>query len=159
MKKAVFLLSALALVGCDEDDVKNTLDGNVEVFAVTSAKLDNFSNFENYESLNISIPEGFPGSSKTLAENKLGSLGIEILSTSCGTIDTSSGNVCFGENGTEPCVPSEVETLGLTLFLIDASDVKRASDNGYYPKLAAEALGSTYSNYTINDESCDSITP
>lgn len=163
MKKAVFLLSVLALAGCDEDDVKNTLNGKAEVFAVTSAEyqVGETSSFYDFETLetnyNVNFPENFLGGSRVTLENKLGSSGIVPDSSSCGIIDTSSGNACFGENGSGPCAPTDLKKLGLILFTIDLSDVEMAVDKGFYPKLAVELLGSTYSDFDIDDARCSDI--
>lgn len=40
MKKAVVLLALLALVGCDEDDIKDILNGETKVFAVSGVQVE-----------------------------------------------------------------------------------------------------------------------
>ena len=160
MKKALFLLSALALIGCDDEDVVNTVSGNAEVFAVTGAEIEGAQGYTSVDSLlnvyRIELPDEFPAGTEETLDNKLGSLGIDIEDTSCGVIDTS-GDVCFGAGSDTVCVPDEVTKLGIKLYTIDIDEVKRAYDNGFYPKLAADLLGDTYSDFDIERVSCSSI--
>ncbi|KHT61861.1 hypothetical protein RJ45_20220 [Photobacterium gaetbulicola] len=160
MKKALFLFSALALIGCDDEDVVNTLSGNAEVFAVTGAEIGEAQGYTSIDSIEnmypISLPDEFPAGSEADLDNKLGSLGIDIEDTDCGVIDTSK-DVCFGAGSSTVCVPDEVTKLGIKLYTIDIDEVRRAYDNGFYPKLAADFLGDTYANFDIERVSCASI--
>ncbi|AJR06007.1 hypothetical protein C9J03_06885 [Photobacterium gaetbulicola] len=160
MKKALFLFSALALIGCDDEDVVNTLSGNAEVFAVTGAEIAGAQGYTSIESIEntypITLPDEFPAGSEADLDNKLGTLGIDIDDTDCGVIDTR-GDVCFGAGSNTVCVPDEVTKLGIKLYTIDMDEVRRAYDNGFYPKLAADFLGETYANFDIERVSCASI--
>ncbi|PSW19956.1 hypothetical protein C9I98_10905 [Photobacterium sanctipauli] len=161
MKKAIVLLSALALFGCDEDDVKNTLTGKAEVFAVVSAEVESVDGYRSVEDLEndygITLPDDFPSGTESALDSKLNSLGIDFDDTSCGVIDTT-GDVCFDDGGDSVCVPDEIENIGLKLYTIDMGDVDDAYKNGFYPKLAAELLGDTYTDFDIKEDvSCSSI--
>ncbi|MGR5143394.1 hypothetical protein ACQKPX_17140 [Photobacterium sp. DNB23_23_1] len=160
MKKVLFLLSAFALIGCDDDDVVNTVSGNAEVFAVTGADVGGAEGYTSIDSIEneypITLPDEFPAGSEDDLDNKLGSLGINIEDTGCGVIDTS-GDVCFGAGSDTACVPDEVSKLGIKLYTIDIAEVKAAYDNGFYPKLAAELLGDTYADFDIERVNCSSI--
>lgn len=161
MKKAVFLLSALALLGCDEDDVKDLAQGNTKVFTVTGARLKSSigtlqPGYYTIDSvtgeLDSSSPEGLPTSSKSTLEN----LGIKVEAESCGKIDIGDEGVCFEENNPNSCIPEEIDRLGLKVYTIDLDKVKLAADNGFYPTLAAD-LGGLYADINYDDASCDSL--
>ncbi|MGF1734612.1 hypothetical protein [Photobacterium satsumensis] len=160
MKKALFLLSSLVLIGCDDEDVVNTVSGNAEVFSVTGAEIEGAQGYTSIDSIEsqypITLPDELPAGSEAELDNKLGSLGIDIEDTDCGVIDTT-GDVCFGAGSDTVCVPDEVNKLGIKLYTIDIDEVKRAYDNGFYPKLAADLLGDTYANFDIERVSCSSI--
>ena len=160
MKQALFLLSAFVLIGCDDEDVVNTVSGNAEVFAVTGAEVGGAQGYTSIDSLEndfpTTLPDEFPAGSEETLDSRLGSLGIDIEDTGCGVIDTS-GDVCFGAGSDTVCVPDEVTKLGVKLYTIDIDEVKRAYDNGFYPKLAADLLGDTFSDFDIERVSCSSI--
>ncbi|MGF1682862.1 hypothetical protein [Photobacterium minamisatsumaniensis] len=161
MKKGIILLTALALMGCDEDDVTNTLTGKVEVFAVVSAEVESVDGYRSVEDLEndygITLPDDFPGGTETALDSKLNALGVSFDDTSCGVIDTS-GDVCFSDGGDSVCVPDEIENIGLKLYTISMGDVDDAYKNGFYPKLAAELLGDAYSDFNIDEDvSCSTI--
>ncbi|MBV1839720.1 MULTISPECIES: hypothetical protein [Photobacterium] len=161
MRKLAVLLCILGLTGCNDDDVKDTLTGKADVYAVTSAKLDGEDRFKDLATLEnetgTTVPDDFPAGTPDELAQRLASLGIDVEETSCGAIDTSNGDVCFGEEGNKACVPSEVQTVGLTIYKISIGDVKLAYDNGFYPKLAAELLGNTYASFDIDEVACSVI--
>ncbi|PSU35961.1 hypothetical protein [Photobacterium lutimaris] len=163
MNKVFFLLPILALLGCDDEDVVNTVSGNAEVFAITGAEINMAGEDAKYiqidsieNNYNITLPDEFPSGSEATLTSKLGTLAIDIEDTDCGIIDTT-GEVCLGAGSSTVCVPDDVSKLGIKLFTIDMGDVKRAYDNGFYPKLAAELLGDTFTDFDIERVSCSSI--
>ena len=159
MKKAVFLLSVLALAGCDEDDVKDLAQGNTKVFTVTGAQLDSSLGTldQGYYDINAitsdmgaSSPEALPNSTKSTLEN----LGIEIEGETCGKIDIGPEGLCFEENNSNSCLPEEISMLGLAVYTIDLDKVELAAQNGFYPTLAAD-VGGLYADIDYDDVSCD----
>ncbi|MGF1761149.1 hypothetical protein L4D76_25155 [Photobacterium sagamiensis] len=156
MKKAVALFALLALVGCDEDDVKDILQGKTTVFAVSDVTVKDSDTVSdgNYKVSDLSpalqalIPEGFPDGTKADLVNA----GIGIDGTSCGQIVITDG-LCFEKDNTNSCVPSEIKELGLAVYKIDLSDVRTAANLDFYPTLAAE-LGGLYVQIDYKDVSC-----
>lgn len=161
MKKAVFLLSILALAGCDEDDVKDLAQGNTKVFTVTGAQVASKLGTLDPGYYDIAVitsasqgntsPDGLPVASKSTLEN----LGIAVEGETCGRIDITD-QVCFQSGNASSCLPSEINMLGLAVYTIDLDKVKTASSNGFYPKLAAE-VGGLYVDIAYNEVSCASL--
>ncbi|MDX1303546.1 hypothetical protein [Photobacterium sp.] len=159
MKKAVALFVLLALVGCDEDDVKDILQGKTNVFAVSDVTVDGSGTVPagNYKVSDLSpalqalIPEGFPDGTEADLDN----VGVDIAGTSCGEIVITDG-LCFEKDNPNSCVPSEVKELGLAVYKIDLGDIKTAADLDFYPTLAAE-LGGLFVQIDYKDVNCSAL--
>ncbi|MCW8329937.1 hypothetical protein MD588_14100 [Photobacterium sp. SDRW27] len=159
MKKAVYLLSVLALAGCNEDDVKDLVEGNTKVFAVSGAQVEGINGVDDgyydldYITSNTSIsPDEMPVGTKQDLEN----LNIDIEGETCGRIDIGDEGVCFKEGDSSSCVPSEVKMLGLAVYTIDLDEVKTAADHGFYPKLASD-VGGLFVDIDFKEVSCSTL--
>ncbi|PSW06518.1 hypothetical protein [Photobacterium lipolyticum] len=159
MKKAVALFALLALVGCDEDDVKDILQGKTTVFAVSdvtvngsgSVPVGNYKVSEITPELQSLIPEGFPDGTEADLDNA----GIGTDGTSCGQIVVAD-ELCFEKDNPNSCVPSDVTKLGLAVYKIDLSDIKTAANLDFYPTLAAE-LGGLFVQIEYEDINCSAL--
>lgn len=158
MKKAVVLLALLALVGCDEDDVKDILNGQTKVFAVSGVQVEGSTMSDGYyklSDLNVdtraSLPDSFPDGVKTDLTNA----GIAIHAQSCGQIVVGDEGLCF-ESGNKACVPDEIKKVGLDVYKIDLDDIKTAKNLDFYPTLAAE-LGGLFVQIDYDDVNCATL--
>lgn len=160
MKKAVVLLALLALVGCDEDDVKDILNGQTKVFAVSGVQVEGLTGVPNdYYELNdpnydieALLPNGFPDGFPDGTKADLTNAGITVHSKSCGQIEVGEKRLCF-ESGNKSCVPPEIKKVGLDVYKIDLADIKTAADLDFYPTLAAD-LGGLFVQINYDDISC-----
>jgi hypothetical protein len=158
MKKAVVLLALLALVGCDEDDVKDILNGQTKVFAVSGVQVEGSTMSDGYYKLSdlnadtkASLPDGFPDGTKV----KLTLDGVTVHAESCGQIVVGDEGLCF-ESGNKSCVPPEIKKVGLDVYKIDLADIKKAENAGFYPTLAAE-LGGLFVQIDYDDVNCATL--
>lgn len=156
MKKAILLFSALALFGCEEEDVKAALEGDVRVFSVSGIGFDGsgtipagYYDIADIASNNgVTLPDDMPQANRAILEN----LGVGVNEASCGKI-TASGSVCFSDSGNSGCIPDDVSMLGLAVFTIDIGDLKTAVDGGFYPTIATSLAGS-YADIDFDDVAC-----
>ncbi|MGF1860912.1 hypothetical protein [Photobacterium profundum] len=153
MKKAVVLLALLALVGCDEDDVKDILKGQTKVFAVSGVQVKGSTTglpdgYYELSELNADTRALFPAGTEDLLIND----GVTVHSKSCGQIEVGDEGLCF-ESGNKSCVPDEIKKVGLDVYKIDLADIKTAADLDFYPTLAAE-LGGLFVQIDYDDISC-----
>lgn len=164
MKKAVYLLSVLALAGCDEEDLKDLAEGNTKVFYVAGAQVGTNSwEIEPgyYKTLDVlSAAEGISDEDIPFVQDPeltLENAGVEIVGDkSCGRIDRDgSSSICFGEGN---CLPDEITMLGLDVFTIDKDDLDSAEAVGFYPTLAAD-FGGAFASYDFKKVSCSSLDP
>ncbi|WP_064608216.1 hypothetical protein [Photobacterium sp. J15] len=157
MKKAIYLLSVLALAGCNEDDIKDLAEGNTKVFAVTGANVQSKMGTIDPGYYDIkTITEGMSSTPDKLpvgAKSTLANLGIDVEGEGCGKIDITPP-LCFEEGNSDSCLPSEINMLGLAVYTIDLDKVKTASENGFYPTLATD-LGGLYVDISYREVSCD----
>lgn len=153
MKKAVVLLALLALVGCDEDDVKDILKGQTKVFAVSGVQVEGSTTglpdgYYELSELNADTRALFPAGTEDLLIND----GVTVHSQSCGQIEVGNEGLCF-ESGNKSCVPDEIKKVGLDVYKIDLADIKTAQNLDFYPTLAAE-LGGLFVQIDYDDISC-----
>ncbi|WP_299012998.1 hypothetical protein [uncultured Photobacterium sp.] len=156
MNKVVYLLSVLALVGCNEDDLTDLVQGNTKVFTVTGANVQSKLGAidPGYYDINSitngmgSTPDNLPVASKATLEN----LGIKVEGEGCGKIEITHP-LCFEDGNTNSCLPSEINMLGLAVYTIDLDKVKMASDNGFYPTLATD-VGGLYVDIKYQEVNC-----
>ena len=108
MKKAAILLTALALTGCQSEDIQDILNGETTVFTVAGAEFDGSGVMTaGYYSLehivtntDTTLPEEWP----QVGKGGLTTAGIEVTSDMiCGSLDTSGG-VCFTEGDSTSCL-------------------------------------------------------
>ncbi|EAS44117.1 hypothetical protein C9J48_21990 [Photobacterium profundum] len=160
MKKAVVLLALLALVGCDEDDVKDILKGQTKVFAVSGVQVEGSTTglpdgYYELSELNADtkalLPNDFPDGIKADLTNA----GITVHAESCGQIVVGDEGLCF-ESGNKACVPDEIKKVGLDVYKIDLDDIKTAQNLDFYPTLAAE-LGGLFVQIDYDDVSCSTL--
>lgn len=138
MKKAIVLISLVALFGCTEEEIKDTLSGKTKVFAVESINVEGVTGLDDgtyavtdSHFANI-LPDVFPNGTKSDLDN----YGIGTHSSSCAKIDTTNP-VCF-EDG-KSCTPTEMKQLNLKVYKIDITDIKSAYENAkFFPTLATE---------------------
>ncbi|PSU49113.1 hypothetical protein C9J12_08965 [Photobacterium frigidiphilum] len=159
MKKAVVLLALLALVGCDEDDVKDILKGQTKVFAVSGVQVENSSTglpngYYKLSDLNDGTKASLPDSLPDGIKADLTNAGITVHAQSCGQIVVDEG-LCF-ESGDKACVPDEIKKVGLDVYKIDLDDIKTAQNANFYPTLAAE-LGGLFVQIDYDDVSCSTL--
>ncbi|MGF1726230.1 hypothetical protein [Photobacterium nomapromontoriensis] len=156
MKKAIFLLSALALVGCEEEDVKAALNGDVRVFSVSGIGFDGtgaipagyYDITDVANDTGVTLPSDLPQANSAVLEN----LGVKVNKSTCGKI-TANGSVCFSDGGNSGCIPDDITMLGLAVYTIDMSDLQTAVDGGFYPTIATSLTGS-YADIDFKDVSC-----
>jgi len=160
MKKAVVLLALLALVGCDEDDIKDILNGETKVFAVSGVQVEGSASglpdgYYKMSDLNADtkalLPDNFPDGIKADLTNA----GITVHSQSCGQIVVGDEGLCF-ESGNKACVPDEIKKVGLDVYKIDLDEVKTAAGLDFYPTLAAE-LGGLFVQIDYDDVNCTTL--
>ncbi|MGF1687929.1 hypothetical protein L4C36_14750 [Photobacterium japonica] len=151
MKKAIILLSALAILGCEDEDVKATIEGNTRVFAVDGLKLE-IGNLTEYYSLEeakdlIIIPNNLPEGDYAGLSN----LGIK-EEKQCGYIDASE-RTCFLSGDSSTCLPNTVKMLGVEIYTIDMENIDEAAQLGFYPTIASH-LGGKYVDFDITTSHC-----
>ena len=151
MKKGVLLLALLALFGCEDEDIKATIEGNTRVFAVDGMKLQ-IGQLTEYYSLEeakdlIFIPNNLPEGDYAGLSN----LGIKD-SVECGYIDTSE-RTCFVSGESTSCLPNGVKMLGVEIYTIDMENIDEAAKLGFYPTIASH-LGGQYIDFDITTSSC-----
>jgi len=161
MKKAVALFALLALVGCDEDDVKDLMKGETTVFAVSGVQVqDSSSGFPNgyyklaelNDGVRAQLPNEFPDGTK----DDLINAGLKIHSQSCGQIVVDDEGLCFESNNSSSCLPDEIKKVGLDVYKIDLDRIKTAADLDFYPTLAAE-LGGLFVQIKYEDINCSAL--
>ncbi|UTV30199.1 hypothetical protein [Photobacterium atrarenae] len=165
MKKAVYLLSVLALAGCNEEDLKDLAEGNTKVFTITGARVaSQMGTVEPgyYRMDAIASAMTNTAQEKVPAvidpEGELENLGIKIEGETCGRINIT-GELCFesGDSGNaDSCLPEEIDMLGLSVYTIDLDRVEDASNAGFYPTLAAD-LGGLYVDIDYDQISCSQL--
>ncbi|MGF1879341.1 hypothetical protein L4D77_29300 [Photobacterium frigidiphilum] len=158
MKKAVVLLALLALVGCDEDDVKDILNGQTKVFAVSGVEVEGSTMSDGYYKLSdlnadtkASLPDSLPDGIKADLTNA----GITVHAESCGQIVVGDDGLCF-DSAKKVCVPPEIKKVGLDVYKIDLDDIKTAADLDFHPTLAAELSG-LFVQIKYDDVSCSTL--
>lgn len=150
MKKAIMLFSLLALFGCEDEDIKATIEGKTRVFAVDGFKLE-IGNLTEYYSLDeakdlIFIPNNLPEGDYAGLSN------LGISEEECGYIDTSE-QTCFASGETGSCLPNNVKMLGVNIYTIAMEDIDEAAKLGYYPTIASH-LGGQYVDFDITTSHC-----
>ncbi|CAG23244.1 hypothetical protein [Photobacterium profundum] len=160
MKKAVVLLALLALVGCDEDDVKDILKGQTKVFAVSGVEVEGsatglpdgyYKLIDLNDDTKASLPDSLPDGIKADLTNA----DITVHAQSCGQIVVDEG-LCFESGNKASCVPSEIKKVGLDIYKIDLGDIKTAQNLDFYPTLAAE-LGGLFVQIDYDDVNCATL--
>ncbi|PST89411.1 hypothetical protein C9I91_13430 [Photobacterium jeanii] len=155
MKKAVALLSLLALFGCTEEELKDTLQGKTKVFAVESVQVQGLGSLgDGTHSVNEGeiakiIPQGFPNGTRADLDN----VGVGVHSTTCGKIDTTTP-VCFDDKK-EECTPKELKQLNLKVYKIDITDIKTAYNAKFFPTLATELGIEGLNQIDIQEVACN----
>ncbi|KMV31413.1 hypothetical protein L4D00_17995 [Photobacterium swingsii] len=154
MKKAIALISLVALFGCTEEEIKDTLSGKTKVFAVESVEVAGLSGLaDGTHSVTDSklaslLPDVFPNGTKADLDN----YGIGTHGSSCAKIDTTTP-VCF-EDG-KSCTPSEMKQLNLKVYKIDLTDIKSAYENAkFFPTLATQLGIEGLSQIDIQEVNC-----
>ncbi len=155
MKKAIALISLVALFGCTEEEIKDTLSGKTKVFAVESVEVAGLSGLadgtHSVSESAIAKIQGLPNGTKDLLDN----LGVEIHATSCGVIDTTPP-VCFDDEKKE-CTPKELKQLNVKLYKINITDLKTtydAKDIKFFPTLATQLGIEGLSQIDIEEVNC-----
>ncbi|UXI03965.1 hypothetical protein [Photobacterium sp. TY1-4] len=165
MKKAVYLLSVLALAGCNEEDLKDLAEGNTKVFTITGARVASQMGTVSPGYYRVdAIASAMTNTSQDKIpavvnpEAALANLGINIEGETCGRINIT-GELCFesGDSGTgASCLPEQIDMLGLSVYTIDLDKVKTASDAGFYPTLAAD-VGGLYVDIDYDQITCSQL--
>ncbi|NAW63653.1 hypothetical protein [Photobacterium halotolerans] len=162
-RAAVILCSLLALAGCDEETVENLLEGKVEVFTIHSANIEGvtgvadgyhtWSDLQDSNPPGLDLPENVPFGIRDDLVNTVGS----VEDTGCAKIPNTA-NMCFEEDDSTSCLPSELKELGLKTYKIDLDDLEAAIDVGFYPT-AVQYLDEFGLNadLTIEDAECSAI--
>lgn len=156
MKKSVALFALLALVGCEDDDVTDLLQGKTSVFAVSQVTVKGSGIVADGDykisalplGLQSLIPDGFPDGTK----DDLINAGVGIHETSCGQI-VVTGELCFEKGNPNSCVPDEIKKMGLDVYKIDLDQITTAIDLDFYPQSAVQ-LGSLLVQIDFDDVDC-----
>ncbi|MBY6195650.1 hypothetical protein [Vibrio hangzhouensis] len=147
MKKAAILLTALALTGCQTEDIQDILNGETTVFTVAGAEFDGTgvmtAGYYSLEHIVTNTDTTLPEDMPQVGKEALTAAGVGVTSDKiCGSLDTSGG-VCFTEGDSTSCLPDDISMLGLEMYKISLTDVEAAAEAGFYPKIAAD-LGGAY---------------
>lgn len=154
-RAAVILCSLLALAGCDEE----LLEGKVKVFNIHSANVEGVTGvpdgYHTWSDLqdSMDLPEKVPFGIRDDLVNVAGS----VEDVGCAKIPNTA-NMCFEEDDSTSCLPSELKELGLKVYKIDLDDIGAAIDVGFYPT-AVEYLDEFGFNtdLSIEDAECSAI--
>ncbi|GAB6263986.1 hypothetical protein PSSHI_42300 [Photobacterium sp. R1] len=159
-RAAVILCSLLALAGCDEETVKDLLEGKVEVFTLYSANTqgitgvpDGYHTWTELQGYNVGLPDNAPFGSRDDLVNAVGS----VTDVGCAKIPDTAG-MCFEEGDANSCLPNELTEVGLKTYKIDLSDLEAAINVGFYPTAVQYLAEYKFnSNLSIESAECSAI--
>lgn len=158
MKKAIALISLVALFGCTEEEkqlLNDIASQKTDVFAISAIKVsgskvlsDGEYKLSDKEFKKLLPDDTLPIGTKAQLENYAA-----IHGEYCGTIDTSTP-ICFDEAKTV-CTPSDVKSLKVNAYRIDISSVKAARDQAnFYPVLISQMGAPGLADLKITKEAC-----
>lgn len=159
-RAAVIFCSLLALAGCDEETVKNLLEGKVEVFTLYSAKTqgatgvsDGYHTWTELQGYSIGLPANAPFGTRDDLVNAVGS----VDDVGCAKIPSTAG-MCFKEGDSSSCLPNELTEVGLKTYKIDLSNLEAAINVGFYPTAVQYLAEYKFnSNLSIQSAECSAI--